>query len=52
MRAARDGMRAPLTTLVWTFAAITAEPALAHDWDFGVTPYLWGAGIDGIACRG
>jgi hypothetical protein len=28
-------------------ALAQSSPGTAHDWEFGIAPYLWGAGVDG-----
>ena len=38
-----------LRPLLSAFALLTACPVAAQEWDFQLTPYLWGADIDGRA---
>ena len=38
----------PVLVLLGNLPALAqSSPGTAHDWEFGIAPYLWGAGIDG-----
>jgi hypothetical protein len=46
----RQVVRKSLVAVLGLFLAATCTPAVAtaaDDWKFGITPYLWGAGVDG-----